>query len=371
MIWPGAARAFGGIPTNAFAFVALTAALLVLPAPVSSQLPPLVTETVHFEIPGRDLIPMVAAFRASCDILVSGEPVSLQDNGTARTTVSAAPGPCSMILILFGIDVAIPTINTTPLGESSYFIPGLSLPTLGLADVSLDLISALNSTTRVQDTTAAAVSPNEIQWTAWGAERLVAQGAHGYGDAVTSALVTPFSYALTLALTIYVAGLPVYQTGLAEFGRYVGTPLLSTPLDVDLLPHPLTLGPATRITYGGATLNWTGPVDADADHLELWLTTDHANVSYRIADPHTTALSVDLQPVTTYTARIVSVDRSGQESVSGAVTFRTLTVPSPPTPGPPTYTESQANLVVVGTFLFIALLAGLVAYGFGRVRGRT
>ncbi len=331
----------------------------------------MVAETVHFEVPGRDLISGIAAFRASCDILVSGEPLSLPDNGTARATLLAAPGPCSMVLILFGVEVAIPTINTTPLGESSYFLPGLSLGTLGLADVSLDLVSALNSTSTITDPAAGALSPSEVTWTAWGAQRYVVHGAHAYGGVLATTIETPFSYALTLALTIYVAGLPVYQTGLAEFGRYVGAPALRTPLSVDLVPHPLTLGPATRITYGGASLNWTGAVDGDVDHLELWLTTEHTNVSYRIEEPRSSSLRVDLQPVTTYTAYIVAVDGSGQETVSAPVTFRTLTVPAPSTPTLPAYTESQANLVVTGTFLFIALLAALIAYGFGRVRGRV
>ncbi len=35
------------------------------------------------------------------------------------------------------------------------------------------------------------------------------------------------------------------------------------------------------------------------------------------------------------------------------------------------YTESQANLVVVLTFAFIAVLGSHAAYGFGRTRGRT
>ena len=351
-------------------FVALLAACLALPGTGTAQLPPLVTQTVHFEVPGHDLIPRVAAFRASCDVATSGEPLALRDNETVRTTVAAAPGNCSMILILFGVDVAIPTIKTTPIGRSSFYIPGATTITLGVVDVSLDLQTALNSTVHTIDPGVASVDEPNATWGNWGATRLVVHGAHGYGGVLTSTLSTMFTYSLALGITIWIAGIQSYQTSIADFGHYPGTPPLVTPLSVDLLPHPLTLGPATAVTYAGATLNWTGTVDTDVDHLELWLTTESSNVSYR-ADPHRTSLSVDLRAATTYAARVVAVDGAGQETVSPAVSFRTLAAPSPAPPPAPTTTESQANLVVVGTFGFIALLAALVAYGFGRVRGRT
>ena len=42
-----------------------------------------------------------------------------------------------------------------------------------------------------------------------------------------------------------------------------------------------------------------------------------------------------------------------------------------PTKSPPTYTAAQAILIIMLTFAAIAVLAALVAYGFGRTRGRT
>ena len=357
--------------TKALAFVALLAALLVVPSPVVAQLPPLVTQTVHFEVPGHDLIPLVAAFRASCDLAASGEALTLRDNETVRTTVAVAPGNCSMILVLFGVDVAIPTITTTPIGRSSFYIPGASTISFGIVDVSLDLRSSLNSTSRVDTTGVASLGEAARDWGSWGATRLAVQGAHGYGGVLSSTLSTAFTYSLALGLTLWIAGIETYHTDVADFGHYLGDRALVAPLSVDLLPHPLTLGPATQVTYAAATLNWTGLVDADADHLELWIAAGSTNISYRVADPHATSLSVDLRASTTYAARIVAVDRSGQRTVSPDITFRTLAVPSPAPAAPPTTTESQANLIVVGTFLFITVLAALVAYGFGRVRGRV
>jgi hypothetical protein len=144
---------------------------------------------------------------------------------------------------------------------------------------------------------------------------------------------------------------------------------------MDLLPHPLTLGPARGVTYQGATLNWTGTIDSDMDHLELWVEGGGTNVSYRITDRVASAMTVPLKADTAYRSWIVAVDGSGQSVASPVVNFRTLSVPPAPpstTPAPPpTYTEAQANLIVVGTFGFIAVLAGLVAYGFGRTRGRV
>lgn len=280
-----------------------------------------------------------------------------------------------MILILFGVEVGIPTITTTPVGRSSYYIPGLSLGTLGLGDVSLDLQSSLNSTSRVADQGAAHLDAEAVNWSSWGAHRLVVQSAHGHGDKIASALNTTFTYSLDLGLTIWVAGIQVYQTGLADFGAYQGTPALVTPLSVDLLPHRLTLGPAHDVSYQAATLNWTGTIDSDMDHLELWVDGGGSNVSYRITDRVTSAMTVPLKANTDYRSWIVVVDESGQSVSSPVVSYRTLTTPvssTPTTPTPPpTYTEAQANLIVVGTFGFIAVLAALVAYGFGRTRGRV
>jgi hypothetical protein len=304
-------------------------------------------------------------------VIASGEPISLRDNETVRTAIEAAPSACSMVLILFGVDVGIPTITTTPIGRSSFYISGLSILSLGIADVSLDLQTSLNSSSRAQNTDVATLQESEIAWGTWGAHRLVIQGAHGYGSNATSDLVTDFTYSLALGITVWVAGVQFYHTDLTDFGHYGGDHSLATSLVVDLLPHPLSLGPARSITYAGASLNWTGTVDADVGHLELWLADESTNVSYRIEDPHATALNVDLRATTTYTAWIVSVDGSGQETVSRSISFRTLAVPPLASSPPPAYTESQANVVVVGTFLFIALLAAGVAYGFGRVRGRT
>ncbi len=352
----------------------MLAALLLFPAPVRAALPDLVTQTVHFDVQGGDLIAGVAAFRASCDAVASGEPLALLDNETVRTTVSAAPGNCSMILILFGRDVAIPTITTTPIGRSSYYIPGLSFVSIGIVDVSLDLQSSLNSTTRVVDAAAGSVAQEEVAWTSWGAQRLVVQGAHGYGDRVASNLETTFTYALSLGITIWIAGFQTYQAPLRDFGAYAGTPTLETPLSVDLLPHPLALGPARGVTHEGVSLNWTGTVDADMDHLELWVTDGTTNASYRITDRVVSSMDVVLRPSTTYRAWVVQVDAGGQRTSSNVVTFQTLAAPAPADttpPTPPVYTENQANLVIILTFLFIAVLGSLVAYGFGRTRGKA
>ncbi len=365
----------GGIPTKALAFVLVLVALLLLPMPASATLPDLVTQTVHFDVAGGDLIAGVAAFRASCDLVASGEPLALLDNETVRTTVAASPGPCAMILILFGQDVGIPTITTTPIGRNSYYVPGLSLPTLGLGDVSLDLQTTLNSTSAVSDPAVAAIEPAASTWTAWGAQRLVVQGAHGYGSTKAASLETAFTYGVSLGLTIYVAGVAVYQAGLRDFGGYAGTPDLATTVSVDPLPHPLRLGPARDLTYQGASLNWTGTVDGDLDHLELWVTDGTANVSYRITDRVRSSMAVPLRAETTYRAWIVQVDRGGQGTASNVITFRTLAAPPPtdttPTTNPPPYTEAQANVIVVLTFAGIAVLAALVAYGFGKTRGKT
>lgn len=349
--------------------MALTALLLLSGTAVSAA-SDLIEVTVDFTIPGRDVIAGVASFRAQCDITASGEALNLLANESARTTVAAVPAACTMVLNLFGFDVTIPTISTTPLGRSSFVLPGLSLVTIGIVDVSIDLMTGMNSTTGVGSASVAAVTPTELAWVSWGVQRLVVQGSDGYGSVASSYLNTTFTYTIALGLTISALGATLFHTDLVDLGRYVGTPSLITPVSVDLIPHPLVLGTPTDVTYSGATLNWTGAVDPDVDHLELWITDGTLNPSYRIADPHSVRLTLPLKADTTYRAWIVTVDRAGQSSSSAIVTFHTAVVPPPPPPPPQTDVVSQANGVLVGTVAVAAAFLVFIAFLLGEVRGR-
>ncbi len=344
-------------------------ALLILPGPAAAAAPDLTEVTVVFDMPMKDVIPGVAAFRVHCAINASGEALRLLANGSARTTIAGAPGACAMILTLFGIDVGIPTIGTTPLGRSSVYLPGLSVVTLGVVDISLDLMTAMNSTTRVEDAAVAVVAPVETAWPTWGAMRFAIQGADGYGSTAVSRMNTTFSYALALGLTISAVGVTLYHTDLVDLGRYAGVPSLVTAVTVDLLPHPLVLGAASDVTSTGAVLNWTGSVDPDVDHLDLWVTDGTLNRSYRIADPATSRLRIPLEADTAYRAWIVAVDRSGQSSASAVVSFRTLAAP-PVNPELPSNVVAQANGVVVGTVAAAAALLVFIAFLLGEIRGR-
>lgn len=340
---------------------------MLLPGTSVASAADLTETTVAFHVPGREVLVGVAAFRADCEIMVSGEGLQLLANETARTTVGATPAACTMVLTLFGFDVTIPTINTTPLGRSSVYIPGLSIVTIGIVDVSIDLMTTMNSSTHVGDPTVAVVEPAELTWTAWAAQRVEVRGAGGFGSRLTSTLNTTFTYSLALGITVLVLGGAVYHTDLVDLGRYVGGPSLVTSLSVDLIPHPLALGSPRDITDSGATLNWTGSVDADVNHLELWVTDGTLNVSYRIANPHTAKMTVPLKADTSYTAWIVAVDGAGQSSSSAAITFRTASAPTPP---PSVDVVSQANGVLVGTVAAIAAFLVFIAFLLGEVRGR-
>ncbi len=344
-------------------------AILLLPGTAAAAAPDLTEVTVGFSMPMTDVIPGVAAFRAECSIDASGEALALRANETARTTIAAVPAACAMVLTLLGFDIGIPTINTTPLGRSSVYLPGLSIVTLGVVDISIDLMTSMNSTTHVEDVTVATVDPSDAAWPVWGAQRLQVRGTDGYGSVVASELNTTFTYALSLGLTVSALGVTLYHTDLADLGRYPGTPSLTTAVRVDLVPHPLVLGPASQITSAGAVLNWTGSVDADVDHLELWITDGTLNLSYRIADPNATSLALPLESETDYRAWIVVVDRSGQSSSSSVVSLRTAAPPSS-NPQAPTDVVSQANGVLVGTIAAAAAILVFIAFLLGEIRGR-
>ncbi len=363
-------EARGGIRTNAFAFVAVgLSTLLLLPGTAVSAASDLTEVTVAFTMPARDVIAGVASFRAQCDIAASGEALQLLANESVRTTVAATPGACEMILNLLGFDVTIPTINTTPLGRSSVYIPGLSVVTLGVVDLSIDLMTAMNSTSRVADGAVAAVEPLELAWITWGAQRLNVHAAGGYGSVAASELNTTFTYGLSLGLTVSALGVTLYHTDLVDLGRYAGQPSLVTSVRVDLFPPPLTLGAPTQLTSTGAVFSWTCTVEDDMDHLELWVTDGTLNVSYRIEDPHALRLAVPLKADTNYRAWILVVDLSGQSSSSSVVSFRTAAT-TPVAPQPPTDVVSQANGVLVGTVAAAAAFLVFIAFLLGEIRGR-
>ena len=347
---------------------ALVLSLLVLMAGgiPAAALDGFISADVHFEIAQTDLIPGVAAVRASCNVTASGEPLALRANETARTTIGAAPGPCSIVLVLFGLDVGLPLVNTTPLGRSSFFIPGIATATFGLVDVTLDLVTSLNSTTRVEDPRLATVDPTDVAWSAWGIALLDVQAADGFGSNATSALNTTFVYTMALAVSVFALSVEIFHADLTAIGSVIGTPSLRTDLSVDLRPHALVLGPLSEVRHDGATFAWAGSVDPDVDHLELFVTDGTRNASYRLG-PAASTVSVPLVPSTHYTAWIVAVDGSGQATPSNVIVFDTPGAP-PTVPNVPL--ETQGTPALFWVLVVVAGLLGAIGYGLGLLRGR-
>lgn len=348
---------------------------LVLPAlalsliaclPASAEANPaddFVTATVHFEVPQRDLIPGVAAVRASCDAAASGEPLAVLANGSARSTLAVSTGPCSIILVLAGVDVPLPLLNLTPLGTRSLYLPGIATATFGVVDLSVDLVASLTSDSVVDDGIGEVV-PRTLSWAAWGAQRIRVHGADGFGSVVESALSTTFTYRMSLALSVYALSVRLYRVDLVEIGSSVGTPALRTDLVVDLRPHPLALHAAEGIRHDVATVSWSGASDADIDHLELWLVDGTSNVSMRLA-PSSERADVVLRPSTEYRVWIVAVDGAAQATPSNGIAFQSSAAPvdraSPPV-------ESLGGTGGMWSAIGLAIVAGVVGYALGIVR---
>lgn len=320
---------------------------------------------IHFEIPQRDLIPNVAAVRASCNLNASGEPLKILANGSTRSTLAASAGPCTIVVVLFGVDVTLPVFNTTPIGRSSFYLPGISTVTLGIVDLSVDLVTSMNSTSAV-DSGIAEVSPREIAWPTWGAQRIVVHGEDGLGSIEVSSLRTSFTYTMSLALTVYALSIEIYHLALADIGSFVGSPVLRTDLSVDLRPHGLALAAAGSVRHDRATLSWSGTVDEDVDHLELWLSDGAHNVSARlgVADTQTDVL---LRSATSYQAWIVAVDRSGQATPSNGIAFESLSALGETGSSPLGGLSSPA---FGGVMVVVAILVAIMGYTWGFARGR-
>jgi len=320
-----------------------------------------VTTRIHFGVQQTDIIPGVAAMRAACDIDASGEPIFILANESTRSILAAGPGPCTIVLVLFGLDIGLPVFDKTPLGTHSFSLPGISTVTLGFVDLSVDLTTSLDSTSRVPDGIAQ-VSPSQIGWSAWGANRILIHGEDGVGSIATSELETTFAYAMSIGFSIYSHGIPLYHLDLVRIGSFTGGPSLVTPLSVDLRPHTLTLVGPMELSDDRATFTWTGIVDSDVDHLELWLTDGRTNVSYRLP-ANATDVEVTLWRSTHYEARIVSVDGSSQMSPSDAIAFDT----------PSAGIQIQDDLTspaLSWSMMAVALVAGGIGFRWGAVRAR-
>ena len=343
----------------------MLATLTILPG-TTGALTDVTTVRIHFEIPSVTIIPAVASFRGSCDLWATGENLTLLAAEATRTSLETSPAECTMVLTILGLDVAIPTIATTPLGRSSLAFP------IPLADVSVDLLTSLASTTRISTPSVATVEPENLTWTAWGARTLTVAGSPGEGGRVETTMNSTFTYSVSLGLTIAFFGAPLVQANLTSLGSYLGTPSLETSLVVDLVPRALQLVGVEAITHEAATVTWSGVVDADVIRLELLVEGGGWNVTYRIEDPSSASLRISVIPETAYVVRIVVVDEAGQRSTSSALAFTSLEAPEvPPTDGETDGTVSGRQVdAMIGVLVALAALAAVVGYGIGFLRGR-
>lgn len=355
--------------TKTIAIAGLLAGLVGLAALGTSAtaLEPLVHEDVRFDVPQTDLIPGVAAVRAACNLTASGEPLALRANESVRTILGVSPGPCAIVVVLFGVDVGLPGVTTTSLGRGSFFIPGIATATLGIVDMTVDLVTSLNSTTRIEDPSLASIQPQNLTWSSWSIASVEMRSTDAFGSTATSKLNTTFTYTMSLGLTVYALSVEVLHLDLTTIGTVAGQPSLRTDLTVDLVPHPLVLADGPDVRPDGATFSWGGPLDPDINHLELVLTDGELKASYEL-EPTASSASVPLAPGTDYIAWIVAVDGAGQGTPSNTVSFRTPASPPPTDPGTPL--EAQGSSVVLWTLLIIAALLGIVGYSLGRLHGR-
>jgi hypothetical protein len=341
------------------AAVALSALLAAsLQGSASSELPDLVEVPVRFDMASLDVIPYVASVRASCGIVASGEDLVLLNDAAVRTTVEARPGPCSIVLSLAGTDIGLPILNTTPLGRNVFFIPGVATVSLGFVDVSIDLQTALRGTIQVDPPGGATLDPSNLTWPSWGSARVVVDAVDGEGSVLETGLRTSFEYAISMGLTVYALSLPIYHVDLAQLGVYPGSDRLATSLLVDLKPPAVSMLSPVDVSSDGATFRWSGPIPADADCLEVWLSEPDLTVSYPIDDPTTSEFRARLRPGTSYEAWIVVVDRAGQSRPSNVIAFESPTGPSAGVE-PSGIPSLPWALLAVGVVVAVVVAAGL------------
>ena len=294
------------------------AGLATLPAAADE-----VRETaVSFGIPRREVAPGLDV-AAACGVVAAYEGLALRDGGTDETFLALSPGPCEITVYVLGAGIALPIVNSAPIGRTSYLIPGVGGITLGLADVSIDLLVSVDAR-QTSEVDGLAVTPTSASWSRWGTTTF-AVAASMDSTVSTRHLGLPFNVTMNLSVgvSVFAFGIRLYSAALASLGAAEGTPALDIPVVVDLKPSAVTAS-AWGPTHAAIRVNWTQNTDDDFAYVRIVVAPDGGTATvFLVEDSAATSTEVPAFPATDYRIEVSVVDRGGQVSDVSTVTVRT------------------------------------------------
>lgn len=331
--------------------LAFTLAGLAMPYPVAAD--EVHETTVSFGIPRREVVAGLDV-AATCGIVAAYEGLVVPDGGKDETFLAMSPGLCAITVFVLGVPVALPIGNAMPIGRTSYLIPGVGGLTLGLADISIDLLVTLG-TQLTEDVDGLAVTPSAASWSRWGATPLAVEASLGTSGSTVRARV-PFNVTMSLSLgaSVYAFGIRLYSASLASLGTVAGEPVLEIPVAVDRRPSPVT-ATGWEVGPGNIRVNWTANEDDDFSHYRIVASrAGGTEIVFLVEDREATTTVLPASPDTEYVVQVSVVDRSGQASEGSTTTVRTtqrfLTI----TP------EASGVVGVVAVSLLVGFALGLL-----------
>lgn len=316
---------------------------------------------VSFGIPRRSIVPGFDV-SAECGVSVSYGDLVVPDGGEDETFFSMAPGPCTITVFVFDVPIPLPLVNSTPIGRTSYRIPGIGGFTFGLADVSIDLVLGVDvRASRSVEGLSANLA--DASWTRWGATSLNVAATVGNAGS-TLRLHQPFDAMMNLSLgaSVRALGIVILPVDVASLGTVTGTPSIEVPVEVDLRPSGSALS-AWSGSHSAILVNWTRNMDDDFAYYRIVVAPEGGTAMvYIVERPETVSTEVPAIPRTSYRIEMSVVDRSGQVSEVNSVSVRTSAAPA--------YAPTPADGIVAFAALggLLGFIGGFLARGWRRPR---
>jgi len=332
----------------------LTIALASAPAPRAAA-DEVQETTISFGVPRSQVVPGLD-IAMGCGVVASYESIALLDGGSDESFLALSPAPCEITVYVLGIGIALPIVNSAPIGRTAYLIPGVGGLTLGLADVSVDLLVSFDATL-AREVPGLAVTPPGASWARWGATTITAAASMG-ATGSTMHLALPFNVTMNLSVgaSVYALGIPLYSAALASLGTVTGAPALDIPAVVNLRPSAVTAS-AWGLAPAAIRVNWTQNTDDDFAYVRIAVVPEGGTQTvFVVEDPAATTLDVPAFPATEYAIEVSVVDRAGQVSDVSSVEVRT-----PPAESVRSAPETSSLFGIILASLLIGFVLGLLA----------
>ncbi len=229
--------------------IGLTVVALLTPSLLASASNEILQQSVSFGLPKTDVQSWLA-MSATCGVAATYERLSLTFEESVDTFVSMAPGSCEIWVYVLGIAVPIPILNSTPLGRSFFRIPGFATLTLGVADLSVDLVTSL--TANRNETNPEFIAPSSLSWPIWGMQVFAVTDRF---DGEKDTLLTYVPHlSFSLGASVFILGVQIYGTDIVQLGDIAGTPSVAIPISA----HRAPMSPILAIAAVGTVVGPAG-----------------------------------------------------------------------------------------------------------------